>query len=267
MAYQSKYAGAWNRRTQVDTVVVTQAPIDPEHLTPTDNVEFSLGQTPAWANTAPAPDVPDAVLDQQLQPLAAGFGPVDHTPIDHAYGMGTGPGLSTLEAQDYRMAWHMQDDGSVAAHQWNPMQDRDDRPGSPHVDFWPHAVGDGESPQTLQLERTGYGQPNDPEAPLGRWFRRWRDREMDMHRFDPSMRPVAPKYARPTPVQPAAQDGSQIAGPFPTAVSVHLGPQDTFVPALVRRVPGPWDEALSSDGTAETMAGAAGQYGLTTWGL
>jgi len=267
MAYTPKYSGSWTRRIQVDMNAPLKNDVDPEHLNPTAAPEFAPGETPSWANTAPAPDLPDEVLDQQLQPLAIGYGPVDRTPIDHAYGMGTGPGLDTLTAQDYRMAWHMDDQGSVAAHQWNPMMDRDDRPGSPHVDFIPHVDEAGDSPHTLQLERTGYGQPNDPNVRLGRWFRRWRDREFDDHRYVPAMRPVVPRYARGAQAQPAVPDGSQITGPYPTAVTERLGPQDRFVGPLIRRQPGPWDESLATDGTAGTMTGAVDNYGLTRWGL
>jgi hypothetical protein len=268
MPYQpgTGYGGSWSRRTQTIQSQPLQAEIDPEHLTPTDNPEYS-GLRPMWVNTAPAPVLQTDAMGVQVTTAQGGIGPVDQTPIDHAYGMGTGPGLDTLQSQDYRSRWHGDDQGAYAAHRWNPMMDRDDRPGSPHADFIPHDQTGGDSPQTLQLERTGPGQPNDPNARAGRAFRRWRDRYIDMHRFDPAMRPITPRFARGAQPQPAVPDGTQITSPYATSVTQHLGVIDTFVGPLVRRQPGPWDEGMATDGTAQTMRGALDNYGLTKWGL
>src|SRR5512138_136442 len=117
MAYQPgrSYAGAWARRTQTATSSPLAQPIDPEHLTPTANPEFSTGQRPAWVSTAPAPVLPAEMIDTQVTTMQGGVGPVDRTPADHNYGMGMGPGLDTLTAQDYRMAWHGDDQGANAA--------------------------------------------------------------------------------------------------------------------------------------------------------
>ena len=269
MAYQpgKGYSGAWVRRSQTFAAAALAAPIDPEHLNPTANPEFATGQRPAWVNTAPAPVLPGELIDPQLTTMQGGIGPLDNTPRDHAYGMGTGPGLDTLAAQDYRMAWHGDDQGANAALRYLPMVDRDDEPGSPHADFIPHDPFGGDSPQTLQLERTGPGQPNDPNARSGKAFRRWRDRRLDLHRFSPSMRPLTPRYARGAQPQPAVPDGSQITSPYATAVTQKLGPIDKFVAPLVRRQPGPWDEGMATDGTGQTMLGAVDNYGLTKWGL
>jgi hypothetical protein len=262
----ARISGSWSRRT----IDVINTPLtsdrDPEHLNPTPTPEFAH-ESPAWQDSTGAPGLPVSVLDEQLVCMYGAGGPVDNTPIDHAYGMGTGPGLSTLEAQDYRMAWHMTDDGAVAAHQWVPMMERDDRPGSPGAAFIPHVPGDGDSPQTLQLERTGVGQPNDPEARPGKRFARWRDRYIDMHRWTVETRPLTPKYARGAQEQPAVPAGTQINSPYATSVTQHLGPKDTFVPQFVRRAPGAWDESLATDGAGSSIAGAVDNYGLGRWGL
>ena len=268
MPYQpgTGYHGAWARRTQTIQEQPLQAAIDPEHLTPTDNPEYS-GLRPMWVNTAPAPVLPTDAVGVQITTMHGGIGPVDKTPLDHGYGMGSGPGLDTLASQDYRSAWHSDDQGSNAALRWNPMMDRDDRPGSPHADFIPHDPAGGDSPQTLQLERTGPGQPNDPNARAGRAFRRWRDRYLEMHRFRTEMRPLTPRYARGAQPQPAVPDGTQITSPYATAVTQHLGVIDNFVAPMMRRTPGPWDESMTTDGTSQTIAGASNNYGLTSWGL
>jgi hypothetical protein len=268
MAYQpgTGFSGAWARRTQVDLASPLANPLDPEHLNPTDNPEYTQ-MRPLWANSAPAPVLPAEMIDPQITTMAGGIGPVDRTPIDHAYGMGTGPGLSTLQSQDYRSAWHMDDQGANAALRYQPMVDRDDRPGSPHADFIQHDPFGGDSPQTLQLERTGPGQPNDPNARAGKAFRRWRDRYMDPHRWSPEMRPLVPRYARGAQAQPAVPDGNQMTSPYATAVTEKLGVIDKFVAPLVRRQPGPWDEGLASDATGDTIVGALDNYGLTKWGL
>ena len=268
MAYQpgTGFSGAWSRRTQVIPETQLQAAIDPEHLTPTDNPEYS-GLRPMWVNTAPAPVLSPDAVGVQVVTMHGGIGPVDNTPQDHSYGMGSGPGLDTLQSQDYRSRWHGDDQGANAALRYVPMQDRDDQPGSPHADFIAHDPAGGDSPQTLQLERTGPGQPNDPNARAGKAFRRWRDRYIDMHRFDPAMRPITPKYARGAQAQPAVPDGTQITSPYATAVTQRLGVSDRFVAPLIRRQPGPWDENLASDGTSQTIRGALDNYGLTQWGL
>jgi hypothetical protein len=255
----------WARHNQVDPTVALKPGPDPEHLQPTDNPNY-VHMTPLWAASAPTAVLPLEFTDLPNPELATGIGPVDQTPMDHAYGVGVGPGLTTLQSQDRMGVWHSTDTGAVAVHEYvHPIM----RDGQPHVAIIPDEVGAGDSPSTLQLERTGVGQPNDPEARRAARIKRWYDRYIDMHRFEPAMGPVTPKYARPNQPQPGdGITGTQYDSPFDTSVT-YLGSKanDRFVAPLVRRAPGPWDMGLADDGTAQTIIGAASDYGLPQWGL
>lgn len=268
MAGQS-ITGGWARRNVVKVPAALVPPIDPEHMHPTDNPQY-VGMNPVWQENTAAPALPDEVLGQQAwqeAPVAPGIGPVDHTPEDHAYGMGTGHALTTLEAQDLRMEWHNDDQGAVAAQAWVPEKDRD---GTPiRVDLVDQ-LADGDSPATLQLGRTGIGQPNDPEATArqpSRRERRWWDRYIDMHRYDAIPTPVQPQYARPTPGREAVPNGNQLVPPYGNNVafppSQSLTP-DKFIVQTVRRIPGDWVDMQATDGTEQVLQ-AGTQYGLTTW--
>lgn len=258
--------GAWSKRYRQDPQVPLKPAIDPEHMEPTDNPEFQ--QTPpSWMSTAPAPLLPMDMLPGADPSLATGIGPIDHTPLDPNYGPGPGPGLTTLENQDIRGQWHSIDDGAYAARMYQAPITVD---GAYHLEVSYDQQQSGDSPQTLQLDRTGIGQPNDPEAtargPAKRW-KRWRDRYIDWHRYAVEMRPAEQRYAVPNPARSAVTAGNtQLVSPFGNSVGFLAGPADRFVPSLVRRAPGPWDEALSSDGTASTIAGTVNAYGLTVWG-
>jgi hypothetical protein len=184
--------------------------------------------------------------------------------------MGIGAGLSLLDAQDLRMEWHNVDAGSVAAQAYQHMTDRD---GTPLIVELNDQQLSGDSPQTLQLKRTGIGQPNDPEATLrqrSRRERRWWDRYIDMHRWDVVETPVHPQYARPVPARDAVPDGDQYTPPMGNRAM--LGDQgvitpDRFIMAQVRRAPGDWTGEQASDGTDATLIGAGQTYGLSNWGL
>jgi hypothetical protein len=258
-------SGAWSRRYRQDPQAPLQQQIDPEHLNPTDNPEF-VQTPPAWMNSAPAPQLPGDMLPGAEPGLATGIGPVDHTPLDPSYGVGPGPGLTTLESQDVRGIWHSDDQGAYAARAYITPIAVD---GAYHLEVSYDQQPGGDSPQTLQLDRTGIGQPNDPEAtargPAKRW-KRWRDRYIDMHRFPVQMRPAESRYARPNPTSPPVNNGGPTDSPYDNSVGWLAGPADRFVAPLVRRTPGAWDETLATDGTNQTIMGSVNAYGLPSWG-
>lgn len=267
------YEGAWVRATRANPQAPLVAATDPQHLNPAPTPEFT-NTTPAWRNSAPGPALPVDVLGADV--AAAGpvpGGPVDQTPLDHSFGPGVGPGLTTLESQDQMLIWHETDTGAVAAHEWHPaVTFGEGNPGPGHALVLDETGAD--SPQTLQLHRTGVGQPNDPEARrasrLSRWYERYFNRPAGVdgyHRFGVQLRPITPQYARPNPAVPPVPDGSQVDSPFATAPGYLPTPPDRFVTPLMRRTPEAWDIPLTTDGTAATMAGAANEYGLTSWGL
>ncbi len=256
------YSGGWLRQATQPKTVPLVAPTDPQHLVPDANPEFSGGMAATWKNNAAAPNLPDALMPLPTPELGTGIGPVDRTPESHGYGVGIGAGLTRQESQDRMGPWHEEDHGAVAAHDWVPYRMRD---GSPHSAILYDTPGDGDSPQTLQLQRTGVGQPNDPGARVGQRISRWYKRYIDRHSWDVQLRPYANKYAATTQSQPAVTDGTQINSPFPTAPGMWGGTPDRFVVPTVRRTPGPWDDTMATDGTVGTVTGSLDNYGLTSW--
>ncbi len=254
------FSGAWARLVQSP-----QAPLvtdrDPEHTTPTGAPEF-VAETPDWRSTAPAPDLPDDIAGETPDAaMATGYGPVDHTPESHDFGVGIGAGLTTLESQDRMAGWHNDDRGAPAALAYHAPIMRD---GTPHVDLVYDTPGAGDSPGTLELERTGVGAPSDGgNSHISKRTQRWYDRYIDMHRYPVTMRPVTPRFARPNPSVPAVPNGTQGDSPFPTAPGFWAITPDRWVVPTVRRTPEPWDQNMATDGTGQPAAG----YGLSTWGL
>lgn len=265
--------GGWARSNTVKGQAALKPAIDPEHLQPTDNIQFQGGMQPTWVENTPKPGLPTEVLAAQAWervPLEAGIGPLDLTPEDHDYGMGIGPAMTLEEAQDYRSSWHMDDQGAPLAHRWVPLTDRDGQ--------WVNQTmfsqqENGDSFAQLQLKRTGIGQPNDPEATTRRVsnrFRRWVDRYIDMHRYVVEPGPVRPQYAIPTPGREAVAGGNQLVPPYGNNVqyppSQSMTP-DKFTTETVRRSPGDWVSNQATDGTDQALGGAGSTYGLANWGL
>lgn len=249
----------WSKRVMAPVNVPLVAAIDPEHLDPTPNPGEGLGQ-PEWVQSVHAPGLPGEYLPDPLEIVSPyGLGPIDHTPADPQHGVGVGHGLTIQQSQQLSGQLHGEDLGAVAAHSWDPMIVREgQRHLAPAVDNW----GDGDSPQTLQLERTGLGEPNDPYARKGRpRLKRWAKFVWDWHWFDPEMRPLAARNARMVPDAPAVAGGTQQDGPFSTLD--YLSTRDQFVGPQTRRQPRPWDQPLEVDGSE--MVG--GTFGLGTWGL
>jgi hypothetical protein len=251
------YSGAWVVKSQTRARVALQAPTDPEHLNPTEDLDHP-GQQALWVNQAPAPDLPgELFIGQDGQPVVVA-GPVDATPDDPNHGVGVGPGLTIRESQELRGTLHSEDFGAVAAHAWDPMVNRD---GAPHVEIIDDTPGEGDSPQTLQYGRTGVGQPNDPYARTGRRIKRWYDRYIDMHRYEVELRPQYLRSAKTVALAQPVPTQNQLTSPYP-AFTGAPGTPDSFVAPQDRRTPGPWDQALVTDGT-DQLAG----FGLTSWGL
>lgn len=260
MAY-GRYAGAWARKASSPTLDVPLKPQpDPEHLDPTDNVDVVHGN-PLWVESQAAPTLPDTLTPTPFAtPIQAGGGPIDRTPESHDYGPGVSPGLTQQESQALMMSWHEQDDGAVAARQWQPTTDREAGTG-PRVTIIPDTPGEGDSPATLQYERSGVGSPIDPYARTGKRQKRWWDRFIDMHRYEPTYRPMYVKNAKTAQEQPAVPNGTQLDSPYATPWPMRSTP-DAFVAPQVRRTPVPWDQPITADGVS-----LSNDYGLHVWGL
>lgn len=255
MAY-NKYA--WSKPAAPTPRVPLVAPIDPEHLTPTPNPDQVTGSQ-LWVESTPTPTLPDSLTAEPFGTPIGGGGPIDRTPEDPSHGVGVGPGLTTAQSQAVRGALMSEDLGAVAARQYQATIDRD---GTRNVAIIPDTPGQGESPDTIALRyRTGVGQPNDPGARLAHRIKRWMDRVIDMHWYEPSYRPATAVFARPVNPHPAVANGNQLTSPF--AAFVPSGTPDTFVAPQERRSPVPWDQPLATDG----ITGITTDFGLPTWGL
>jgi hypothetical protein len=252
----------FGRKPSTPTPVVPIKPaIDPEHLAPTATPEF-VNMAPIWQGFA-MPEVPQEYESGEHPSPVGGGGPVDMTPDSPEFGVGGGPGLTTIESQQVRTGLMSLDYGAVAARTTEPLTDRHDGSG-PHADFYTDESAAFDSPQTLQLKRTGVGQPNDPYARTASRFWRWWDRTIDFHRYDVVYRPMVARTAYTAQAQPAVPDGTQYDSPYATAATVYSGPQDRFVVQEVRRIPTPFDQNAAID---PTQAVDSSVYGLQVWGL
>lgn len=257
--------GAWLARARVTPDPSKQSDRDPEHTNPTPNPQDIGGQTPGWVSTVAAPLLPHDVYPSNMPtPLPTGIGPVDQTPESHMYGAGTPPAPGLLEAQDDASGWRMDDRGAVAAHAYNAPVDRD---GTPHLYEQPDMIGEGESPAQLQYQRSGIGQPNDPNARHAKRQKRWYERYIDFHRYEATPTAWQPQHARPVPATMPPAGRTQLDSPYPNSVALMTNPVDRFVGPVMRRSPGPWDEGVTTDGTTATLAGVPTGYGLTQYGL
>jgi len=254
------YSGAWARQRLPSQLVPLQAPVDPEHLTPSNLDDRAPGQQPLWSTSVHAPTLPDELAGHDPSGVIEPGGPVDSTPADPNLGIAGGNGLTTLEAQALRGLAHSQDFGAVAAHQWQPQTDRFDGSG-PHVEIIPDTIGDGDSPSTVDLRyRTGVGAASDDgNSRLAKRQKRWWDRVIDFHRWPVTYRPRIAVNARTPSATPPVASGGQLVSPFPALV--WTGTPDRFVAPQERRTPGPWDEPLQTDPMS------AGPYALGSWGL
>lgn len=243
------------------TTVPLQAAPDPEHSRPTDQ-QF-VHMEPIWREGGqPAPSLPYALTASDgVGRIVAPGGPIDQTPRTHSYGVGVGPGLTQGEAAEIRDQWGNVDRGDLAAHRYHPMTDR---VGATRAELLDDVPGQGDSPSTNLLKRTGVGGTDDPYARVGKRLQRsWPGFRWDMHRWDVEQRPQRYRGAQVPKAQPAVPGGNQYNSPFANAASgFHLTqPTDQFTVPQERRVPEPWDQQLTQPGAVY----AAEQ--VTKWGL
>jgi hypothetical protein len=264
------YSGTWKKTavTQPDVPLVQAA--DPSHGFTGHESVYDPNLNENWVDDTLAPGLTSDLLGDQLLQLPTYGGPVDRSTDTGHEGDGDGQTypMSTLTAQDYRGQVMDADLGSVEARRWRPVDARD---GAYHVVVLDDVPGDG-TPGTAQntlRQITGVGAANSPDARVGRKIKRWRDRWIDMHRWDPEERASVLRYAYTAPAK-QEQDritglGDQYVSPFPTLAmygAEGIGTPDQFVTPSQRRAPRPWDEAMTDNGYA-----TGGDYGLGTWGL
>jgi hypothetical protein len=231
--------------------------IDPEHLNPTDQQYVDMN--PLWSGFA-QPSMPDDLVGDLGGGPIGGGGPLDYTPDSPDFGVGGGPGLTTEESQQIRGALMSADFGASAARLYQATTDRYDGTG-PHVEIIPDENGAApDSPATLQYQRTGVGQPNDPYARAASRIKRWWDRHIDRHTWDVTMRPSQVVNAYTAQPQPPVPGGTQYDSPYATSATNWMGTPDRFVDAQMRRVPD-LDPNYVGDGVN------LNPYALSSWGL
>lgn len=259
------FSGAWLDRSQVNPTVQLVPPLDPQHLKPDPNPQYTGRAQPDWVQGNAAPDLPAAMVDAVAQaPLHTGTGPVDHVNYDNPLaGIGYGHGLTDLEALDIARRANLTNDGSGAARAYEHAR----TPGGTYrAGFVWDNPEQQDSPDTVLLQRTGVGTPNDPYARQANRLERSFDGTIDMHRWDVHFRPLRPEYARPTPMQ-STPGGDQTVPSTPSVIGYRPSPQDRFVQPVVRRAPGDWSQPWSADGTPSNLVGSVNAYGLTVWGM
>lgn len=253
------YTGAWKRATTDNATVRLKPDQDPEHANPTPN----LGPV-NWVADTIVPMIPAEWLGEQYTQLPTMTYVMDETPRDHADGGGVGHGMDTIEAQDERTYEHGVDYGATEARRWSPANTRE---GSYTVTVIEDNANEGNSPGYPQMRYDrGVGIGSDPHARVGKRIARWRDRTIDMHRWDAEGRASVARYAYSAPDQQAQTNGNQYTSPEPLYADKQgangIGSPDQFVVPMARRSPRPWDESMTADGVNPSNA-----YGLTSWGL
>jgi hypothetical protein len=245
-------SGTWVRNSQPVQPAPLVSDRDPEHANPTPDPNQVGGARPSWEQTVTAPDLPAQLYPGQEYPLVGGGGPVDRTPVDHSYGVGIGP------VADATLPFHATDMGEVAAHHYTAPKMRDGQAGVLIIE---DMHGDGDSPQTLPNQRMGVGEPADPAARRASMIRRFWDRFIDMHRYDVQFRPETASQIRARVASNAGPAASSAVPNTPSILGYDPSSPDRFVGPFTRRAPGPWDDALATDGTGQA------QQDLGSWGL
>lgn len=257
---KARLSGSWGRKASTPSFEVPLVQDrDPEHLHPAPDVDVVIGG-PQWQQSGgTAPDVPQSWVVSDWPTPIGGGGPIDMDPHDPDLGPGAGHGDTIAQSQAIRTYWMSKADGSVNARLYQPQVDRD---GTNHVDVIADVPLDGDSPQTLVLERSGVGTPNDPYARTGKRIKRWYDRVIDMHRFTVELRPIPVRNAFTAQYQPPVLGGNQYDSPFATPASFRATPDASVLPQ-VRRTPESWTDPVTGDGIGSNLNPA----GLPVWGL
>lgn len=260
------YSGAWKRAVVGRPPVRLKPDADPRHAGTDSHDAADPGAGVAyWQADTIVPAIPPEWMgDQYVQMPTMQHLAFDATPRDHAEGGGAGWGQSTLAAQDIRTDDHARDFGAVEAREYNPQATREGTHTVVILDDDQNAGNSPGYPQT-RYDR-GVGVASDPYARVGRRTFRWRDRVIDMHRWDPEGRASAARFAYSAPAQPAMTNGNQYVSASPTLArfgQAGVGTPDQFVAPVQRRSPREWGESVTTDGASNLGE----SYGLTSWGL
>lgn len=246
-------SGTW--RTQA----YAQAPVvgarDPAH---NDPAQQTTGRN--WSTAPPTPALmPTETIDGQDYTLDSAPGGLPWTPAGHDDGVGYGPGLSWAASSAQNDAAHLADDGSYIPRMWQPAVDRD---GEYHVDRWSFDYETQGPVSPVNVAMQSWTDPTYyPNRRPGHIITRWRDRVYERRNWNTEFRPIVIPNAYSAPGVGAITDGNQYTSPYPNAVATDVRTVNTTAPQL-RRTPAPWDESITSDGTAQVDHPALGSWGM-----
>jgi hypothetical protein len=264
VATAAQYTGAWKRAVVGVPKVPLKPGADPAHAGNDTHTAADPSQGVAyWQQDTMVPAIPADWLGDQYTQLPTIHGVYDSTPQDHGHGLGVGHGESVAAVQAERVDWHGEELGATETRRYQPMNTREGTNNVVMVDDNANAGNSPGYPQTRYDRGVGVG--SDPGARVGRRLFRWRDRTIDMHRWDPEGRAARARFAYSAPVQPAMPNGNQYVSEYPTQARFGehgIGTPDQFVTPVERRSPREWGEMQTTDGYT-----AATDFGLRSWGL
>lgn len=242
------FSPSWNVKAQVGNRSHIGTAPDPVHsvTTPHDQAMSANPGAESWMSQSPYPGAGSIVLGENTVYADdnGGGGPVDHTPIDHTTGLGTGAGLPDAVSQAQNAAWHGADRNATAARRWTAPPDSD---GIQHVfrQAEPVPTGIMGSPETVML-KAGTNPEAYPNGQItGHRIYRWRDRIFDRRSYDPDHRPLFTPNAWTARPVPAGAGGYASPAPQQGHVNVLMekAPQ-------LRRVPTSWSDPVVTDPTS-----------------
>lgn len=258
----ARISGNWFVNAQPGKVVPLHGQRDPQHAHP-DDAPLEIGRSDLDRDGPPAPDLPAYLLSPPDAPLGNGY-TLDYTPYDHGDGLGTNPAqpreVSQVQAESFRSEDTGTPDYIRYTHAPNILSG-DPRDQPYQLAMVTNTPLDGEPVGQVDMQRAGVGAPHDHGlSRLSRRQKRWRDRYIEYHRFEPVMQPNRTKTAKTGMVTRPVPGGSSNSAPAPSVNGVATTPHPGWAQPALRRSPEPWQSP-----TDPSLTGGA--YGLTGWGL
>lgn len=257
------FTATWNQKVMATNQALIGTVPDPLHAAvhPHD-VEYSAnGPSPdGWVSQVPnSGDVStlEGEASSYTTPQGIVGGPIDHTPIDHVSGDGTGAGLTPRDSQEQNAEARETDYNATAARRWTAPGDVDyDNVAERLQEAEP--IGQLGSPETVALH-IGTNKEAYPNTSNGHRIHRWRDRVQRRIQWQTDHRPLYTPNAYAAVNRPGGAASN--LSPFPSMGQVNTVIQ--MAPQL-RRVPESWTAAVTVDG--QTVPGQVVDPPLDVWG-
>lgn len=257
------YSDAW--RTGAYRQPAIAGARDPNHASPEPVVASDN-----WATGSAQSAVDHAVVEAPgIYALDSAPGGHPFTPPDHQFGVGYGAGLDFAASSAQNDAAHLIDEGSYQQRMWNYSPERDgsynvDRLQMTYDDDGLRPAGTPDLPAAPGMQQ-GLNRSEYPGRRVGHYITRWRDRSFARRTWDVEFRPVITPNAYTAPAKPAVAAGGPYVSPYGAAQNTQVRVLTAVAPQL-RRTPAPWDQSITTDGTAASPYVAA-DAGFQAWGL